>query len=80
VHSSVGGDLTIRVSNATGSGELTAVNASWSCSTRSPWSIRCSGQNGQVLLRQAGVERLVPVVVRVTDRSGATYTRVVTPT
>jgi hypothetical protein len=32
-----------------------------------------------VLLEQSGAGRIAPVLVRVTDASGATFTRLVTP-
>jgi RNA polymerase sigma factor (sigma-70 family) len=79
VRSAVPGDLTVRVSNASGSGALVAGNASWTCATAAAWSITCRGQSGQVLLEQSGAGRIAPVLVRVTDASGATFTRLVTP-
>ncbi len=79
VRSQVPGDLTVRVSNASGSGALVAGNASWTCSTTSAWSVTCSGQSGQVQFEQSGADGVAPVLVRVTDASGATFTRVVTP-
>jgi hypothetical protein len=79
VRSQVSGDITVRVSNASGSGGLVVGNASWTCSPTSAWSVTCSGQNGQVLFEQSGADQIAPVLVRITDASGATFTRVVTP-
>ena len=77
--SDVPGGLTVRVSNASGSGSLVAGNASWTCSTTSQSSVTCRGESGQVLLEQSGLGGVAPIVVRVTDARGSTFTRVLTP-
>ena len=80
VRSQTTGSLTIRISNASGSGELTVRNSSWSCAQAGVWTVRCSGGLGQALLDQAGTGGVEPVVVRVTDATGRTWTETLRPT
>lgn len=80
VRSQVAGSLTIRISNESGSGELSVRNSSWSCTQAGVWSVRCSGGRGQALLDQAGTGGVEPVVVRVTDGTGRTWTETLRPT
>jgi hypothetical protein len=80
VRSQVTGSLTIRISNASGSGELTIRNSSWACAQAGVWAVRCSGGRGQALLDQSGTGGVEPVVVRVTDATGQTWTETLRPT
>jgi hypothetical protein len=80
VRSQVTGSLTIRISNASASGELSIRNSSWACAQAGVWAVRCSGGRGQALLDQSGTGGVEPVVVRVTDATGQTWTETLRPT
>jgi len=80
VRSQVAGSLTIRVSNQSGAGQLTVRNSSWSCAQAGASTVRCSGGRGQALLDQSGTGGVEPVVVRVTDAGGRTWTETLRPT
>lgn len=73
--SAVGGTLRVTVSNKSGTGRLTAENGAFTCTNTSRSSVRCSGRTGQLMLSQSGLSRPDPVVVRVTDSTGATSIR-----
>ncbi|GAA2473397.1 sigma-70 family RNA polymerase sigma factor [Terrabacter carboxydivorans] len=80
VRSQSAGSLTLRVSNASGSGALTVRNSSWSCAQAGAWAVRCSGTRGQVLLDQSGTGGVLSLVVRLTDASGHSWTETIRPT
>ncbi|WP_330476411.1 sigma-70 family RNA polymerase sigma factor [Terrabacter sp. C0L_2] len=74
------GVLTMRISNVSGSGALTVRNSSWSCAQASPASVRCTGGRGQALLEQSVTGGVEPIVVRITDAAGNTWTETLRPT
>ncbi|WP_162180992.1 sigma-70 family RNA polymerase sigma factor [Terrabacter tumescens] len=74
------GALTMRISNVSGSGTLTVRNSSWTCAQASPSSVRCTGGRGQALLEQSGTGSVEPILVRITDASGHTWTETLRPT
>ncbi len=79
VRSGLEGSMTVRVTNLSGSGALTVRNSSWSCTQAAPSAVRCAGGRGQALLEQSGTGAVQPVVVRVTDAAGSTWTETVRP-
>ncbi|HEX6056416.1 MAG TPA: sigma-70 family RNA polymerase sigma factor [Intrasporangium sp.] len=70
----VEGPLTVVVSTPAG-GELTVHNSSWACTSLAPSSLRCTGDNGQAMLLQSGLQAPSPVRVVITDSTGATRTQ-----
>ncbi len=69
------GTLQVSVSNASGTGRLSAQNGAYSCSNASSSSVACSGREGHILLEQSGLPTPGSVVVRVTDSAGGTTTQ-----
>ncbi|WP_041307267.1 sigma-70 family RNA polymerase sigma factor [Intrasporangium calvum] len=70
----VEGPITIVVTTPAG-GELTVKNSPWACSSAAPSSVRCTGQDGQAMLVQSGLEGPSPIRVVITDSTGATRTQ-----
>ena len=70
----VEGPFTIVVTTPAG-GELTLKNSPWACSSPAPSSVRCTGQDGQAMLVQSGLEAPAPIRVIITDSTGATRTQ-----
>ncbi|HEX5970129.1 MAG TPA: hypothetical protein VFY88_16755 [Intrasporangium sp.] len=70
----VEGRLTVVVSTPAG-GELTVHNSSWACTSLAPSSLRCTGEQGQAMLLQSGLEAPSPIRVVITDSTGATRTQ-----
>jgi len=70
----VDGPLTVVVSSPAG-GELTVHNSSWACTPLAPSSLRCTGDNGQAMLLQSGLQAPSPIHVVITDSTGATRTQ-----
>jgi RNA polymerase sigma factor (sigma-70 family) len=79
VRSQILGTMTVRISNESGSGRLTVRNSSWTCAQASKSAVTCTGGRGQALLEQSGTGGVEPVVVRVSDAAGHTWTEVLTP-
>jgi hypothetical protein len=79
VRSLVPGTVTVRISNESGSGRLTVRNSSWTCAQTFRSAVTCTGGRGQALLEQSGTGGPEPVVVRVTDAVGHTWTELLTP-
>jgi hypothetical protein len=69
----VDGPVTIVVSTPAG-GQLTLRNSPWDCSS-SGASIRCTGQDGQAMLVQSGLDGPSAITVLITDATGATRTQ-----
>lgn len=70
----VEGPVSISVTTPAG-GELTLKNSSWACTSPGPASIRCTGQDGQAMLEQSGLDGPAPIRVVITDSTGATRTQ-----
>jgi len=70
----VEGPITIVVTTPAG-GELTIKNSPWACSSAAPSSVRCTGQDGQAMLVQSGLEGPSPIRVVITDSTGAKRTQ-----
>jgi hypothetical protein len=70
----VEGRLSVVVSSPAG-GELTLLNSSWKCTPLAPSSLRCTGENGQAMLLQSGLDDPSPIRVVITDATGATRTQ-----
>lgn len=79
VRSQVPGTVTVRISNESGAGRLIVRNSSWTCEQTSRSAVTCTGGRGQALLEQSGTGGMEPVVVRVADAAGHTWTEVLTP-
>jgi hypothetical protein len=69
--------MTVRVSNLSGTGTLTVRNSSWSCTQPAASAVTCAGAQGEALVQQSG--GVQPVVVRVTDADGETWTETLRP-
>ena len=70
----VEGRLSVVVSTLAG-GELTLLNSSWACTSLAPSSLRCTGEDGQAMLLQSGLDGPSPIRVVITDSTGATRTQ-----
>ncbi|MFC7594542.1 sigma-70 family RNA polymerase sigma factor [Terrabacter sp. GCM10028922] len=79
VRSQILGTMTVRISIESGSGRLTVRNSSWTCAQTSGPAVTCTGGRGQALLEQSGTGGVEPVVVRVSDAAGHTWTEILTP-
>ncbi|GAB3880977.1 sigma-70 family RNA polymerase sigma factor [Terrabacter terrigena] len=72
--------LTVRITNLSGAGRLTVRNSSWDCTQPGRATVSCTGARGSAVLEQAGTGGVVPLVVRVTDSTGGTWTQTLRPT
>jgi hypothetical protein len=79
VRTAVTAGLTVRISNEGGAGRLTVRNSSWECVQASRAAVSCTGGRGSAVLDQAGTGGVVPLVVRVTDARGRTWTQTLRP-
>lgn len=79
VRTAVTAGLTVRISNEGGAGRLTVRNSSWDCVQASRAAVSCTGGRGSAVLDQAGTGGVVPLVVRVTDARGRTWTQTLRP-
>jgi hypothetical protein len=80
VRTPVAGAITVTIGNQSGAGRLTVRNSSWTCSQVSRATVSCTGARGSAVLDQAGTGGIVPLVVRVTDASGHSWTDTIGPT
>ena len=70
----VEGRLSVVVTTPAG-GELSLLNSSWACTSLAPSSLRCTGEHGQAMLLQTGLDGPSPIRVVITDSTGATRTQ-----
>ena len=70
----VEGRVAVVVSSPAG-GELTLLNSAWACTSLAPSVLRCTGDRGQAMLLQSGLEGPLPIRVVITDSTGATRTQ-----
>jgi hypothetical protein len=80
VRTAVTAGLTVRIGNEGGVGRLSVRNSSWDCTQVARAGVSCTGGRGSAVLVQAGTRGVVPLVVRVTDARGRTWTETVRPT
>jgi hypothetical protein len=80
VRTAATGGLTVRIGNEAGAGRLTVRNSSWDCVQDGRAALSCTGGRGSAVLDQSGTRGVVPLVVRVTDARGRTWTETVRPT
>ncbi|NUR80075.1 MAG: hypothetical protein HOQ21_06465 [Dermatophilaceae bacterium] len=79
VRTAVTAGLTVSIGNLAGAGRLTVRNSSWDCVQVSRATVACTGGRGSAVLDQSGAGGVVPLVVRITDAAGRTWTETVRP-
>jgi hypothetical protein len=67
----------VSISNASGDGRLSVDNGAFSCSSPSKSTVSCRGGDGVLKLTQGGLGGAEPIVIRITDSSGAVHTSTV---